>query len=170
MEMNFCRRCGSSLTEKTKGMYQCQNNHTLYINAAPTVGVFFVTNDNQLLLSVRGIEPFKGALDSFGGFVDDQETVEDALTRELQEELGLTSDQYELPIFLSTETGLYPYDGEDRSILSTFFWSRLKPGAVPIPADDVAEIEYVSLENVDLARMDNTDVRKAVQKLQKILL
>jgi NAD+ diphosphatase len=168
MEMNFCRRCGAALTAKSDSVYVCRNNHTLYINAAPTVGIFFITDDNQVLLSVRGIEPFKGSLDSFGGFVDDMETVEEALARELNEELGLTPDQYKTPVFLSTEAGSYPYDGEERSVLSTFFWSRLKPGVIPVPADDVAKIEQVPLDNIDLERMGNVDVRSAIPKLQKI--
>lgn len=170
MEMNFCRRCGSALTSKSTGMYVCTNGHVLYVNAAPCVGIFFVTENNDVLLSVRGIEPFKGMLDSFGGFIDDQETAEDALARELIEELGLSPDQYETPQFISTETGSYPYDGETRSILSLFYWSRLKPGANPIPADDVADIETIALADVDLSKMDNVDVRKAIQKLQQILL
>lgn len=170
MEMNYCRRCGTELATKTEGIYVCQNNHTLYVNAAPCVGIFFIDENNNVLLSVRGIEPFKGALDSFGGFIDDQERVEDALARELQEELGLTTDDYEAPKFLGSEIGRYPFGGESRSILSLFFWSRLKPNAKPVPADDVADLELVPLADLDLSKMDNTDVREAVRKLQNILL
>lgn len=168
--MNFCRRCAAALTSIAPSVYKCEKGHTLYVNAAPCVGVFFVTEDNQVLLSVRGIEPFKGMLDSFGGFVDDQETVEDALARELNEELGLSPEDYETPHFISTETGLYPFDGEERSILSYFFWSRLTPNANPAPADDVSEIVTVPLADVDLTRMDNADVRKVIPKLQALLL
>lgn len=167
--MNFCRRCGSTLTFKTDGFYLCENDHRIYLNAAPCAGVFFLTEDNKVLLSVRGIEPFKGKLDSFGGFVDDQETVEDALARELQEELGLSPADYEKPQFLCTETSYYPFDGEERSVLSNFFWSRLKPSAKPVPADDVASVEQIQLTDVDLSKMHNTDVRSAVLKLQKLI-
>lgn len=170
MEMNFCRRCGTQITRKGPGIYVCERNHTLYSNAAPTAGVFFVTNNNELVLSVRGIEPFKGSLDSFGGFIDDQETAEAALARELQEELGLSPEEYERPVFLSTEVGYYPYEGEERSIISIFFWSRLKEGANPIPDDDVAGIEIVPLGDIDLDGLDNIDVRKAAAKLRAILL
>jgi ADP-ribose pyrophosphatase YjhB (NUDIX family) len=170
MEMNFCRRCGATLTQKNNSHYVCTNGHNLYVNAAPTVGIFFLTTDNQVLLSVRGIEPFKGSLDSFGGFVDNMETVEDAAVRELQEELGLNLDDYEPLTFLSTETGLYPYDGEKRSILGTFFWSRLKPGVQAIAADDVASIEQVPLAEIDFNKLDNGDVKAAIRKLQELFL
>lgn len=171
MEMNFCRRCGTALSSQNETVFVCENKHTIYINAAPCVGIFFLTEDTkQVLLSVRGIEPFKGALDSFGGFVDNNETVEHALERELIEELGLTSDDYHTPTFLCTETSIYPFDGEDRSILSTFFWSKLKPGASPTAADDVASIEAVTLSDIDLEKMDNADVRNAVKKLQALFV
>lgn len=170
MEMNFCRRCGSELTNKQNGLFVCKNGHNLFTNPAPCVGIFFLNENNEVLLSVRGIEPFKGMLDSFGGFVDDQETSEQAAERELQEELGLTPDQYEPLTFLCTEIGYYPYQGENRSLLGTFYWSRLKPGVVPAPADDVSEIATVSLHEVDLSKLDNIDVRSAIQKLQKLFV
>lgn len=170
MEMNYCRRCGTPLTSGSAGSFVCENNHTLYVNASPTAGVFFVDENSNVLLSVRGVEPFKGYLDSFGGFVEEHETAEQAATRELEEELGLTPDQYEPLQFISTEIAPYPFDGETRSLLGTFFWSRLKPGANPIPADDVADIEKVPLAEVDMTKMDNVDVRAAIQKLQHILL
>ena len=170
MEMNFCRRCATPLTQKSAGVYICQNQHTLYTNGVPAAGIFFLTEDNNILLSVRGIEPFKGMLDSFGGFVEDGETVEEALSRELKEELGLSPEHYDPPQFLCTEVSGYPYDGETRGILSIFFWSRLKPGATPIPADDVAEIVQVPLADVDFSQLDNADVQNAVKKLQKIIL
>lgn len=168
--MNFCRRCGSALTQKNDTHYTCETGHNIYVNAAPTVGIFFVTPDNEVLLSVRGLEPFKGKLDSFGGFVDNMETVEYAAVRELQEELGLRPDDYEPLTFLSTETGLYPYEGEERSLLGTFFWSRLKPGAKPVPADDVADIVQMPLADIDFTQVDNVDVESALKKLQKLFL
>lgn len=168
--MNYCRRCGTHLTEQSHGVFVCENHHTIYINAAPTAGMFFLTASNEVLLSVRGIEPYKGKLDSFGGFIDDMETAEEAIARELYEELGLSADQYQTPTFLCTEVGHYPYQGEERSILSIFYWSRLKPGITPVPADDVAAITTVPLDKINLQEMDNIDVRAAIQKLQKVVI
>lgn len=170
MEMNFCRRCGAALEYIDESAYRCTNQHMLFVNSAPCVGVFFVTDDKQVLLSVRGIEPYKGMLDTLGGFVEIDETFEEAAVRELQEEAGITPDQYEALQFISTETGIYPYDGEDRAILGVFFWSRLKQGVTLQPADDVSEIVQIPLAEVDLTQLDNGDVYKAIKKLQDIML
>jgi NAD+ diphosphatase len=167
MEMNFCRRCGTALTEKGGGLYVCTKSHRLYVSAAPTSGIFFLTPKNEVILSVRGIEPNKGKLDAFGGFIDAGETAEECLERELIEETGLTPDQYDKPEFLCTVTGKYPYDGEDRLVLFTVFVSQLKVGVVPVAADDVAEIRTLPLDEVAVGDIGNEDVKKAFQKLQQ---
>ncbi|NLB93738.1 MAG: NUDIX domain-containing protein, partial [Bacteroidales bacterium] len=43
----------------------------------------------KLLLTTRGIEPDYGKLDLPGGFADPGETAEEAVERELREELGM---------------------------------------------------------------------------------
>lgn len=169
MELNFCRRCGTEITPHGEG-FRCVNGHMLYASAAAAAGIFFVTEDNQLVLSVRGIEPYKGQLDAFGGFVELNESVEEALEREIKEEVCLDPSQYETPQFLCTATAPYPFDGEVRTILAIMFWARLKPGAQPVAADDVADIKYVPLADVPYDQLGNSDVPIGVKKLQEILL
>lgn len=166
MEMNFCRRCGTPLEHSEKHIYHCENGHTIFANCTPTAGVFFVTDSNEVLLSVRGIEPHKGMLDSFGGFLDGEENLNDAVTRELQEELTLTPSDYEPLEYLTSAIGHYPYQNESMPVLSIFYWSRLRPGVVPSPHDDVADIRTVPLDAIDFATLHDDDVRTAVRILQ----
>lgn len=170
MEMNYCRRCGNTLINTENGTYECSEGHTLFINSTPTVGIFFVTPDNQVLLSKRGIEPHKGMLDSFGGFVDGEETLEDAAERELKEELNLNPSDYEPLQFLCSGIGHYPYKGEDLPVLSTFFWSRLHDHAQPKPQDDVAAIETLSLKSLNLDLLHDDDIRIGIKALRALLL
>jgi len=170
MEMNFCRRCGTKLTDKSDGAYVCENGHQLFAAAAPTVGIFFVTEDNQVLFAVRGIEPHKGMLDTPGGFVDVGESAEEALARELVEELGLSEDQYEPLQFVCTAVSDYSYDGEERAVLSTLFWSRLRPGANPVARDDVADTKFIPLAEINLDDVGNKDIKFGVQKLRELFL
>lgn len=170
MEMNFCRRCGTKLISESEGAFKCEQGHVLYINPAPAVAVFFISEKNELLLSVRGIEPFKGTLDAFGGFVDEFESFEEALTREIKEELRLEPHQYEKPRYLFSGTFPYPYGNETRTVLGTVFWTRLKAGAQPIASDDVAEIRYMPLEAVDLSRLSHPNAQKGIQKLKDLFL
>ena len=108
MDMNFCRRCGAPLTNVENHVYKCANDHILFANANPTVGMFLITDDNKIVLAIRGVEPRKGMLDTPGGFVDGEEPLEDALARELEEELSLNASEYTTPQFLCSAIVMFP--------------------------------------------------------------
>lgn len=169
MEYNFCRRCGTALTHQQGTAYTCANNHTIFANASPTVGIFFVTPDNEVLLSVRGIEPHKGMLDAFGGFVDGAETLEHAAKRELEEELGLKSGDYTPLQYLTSGVGQYPFGGETSPVISSFFWSTLNV-AISETYDDVAGVATYPLAEVPLDKLHDEDIVTGIKALQKKLL
>lgn len=166
MEMNFCRRCGSTVSSQDNGTsYTCTNNHTLFVNSAPTASIILVNQAGNLLLSKRGIEPGKGQLDAFGGFIDNLETTEDAAVRELAEETGLTPEQYEPLQYLSSGAGSYLFDGETRSVLTLCYWARLKPGVTLVASDDVAEIVEMSPDEFKLDELWNEDIKHGYRDL-----
>lgn len=167
MEMNFCRRCGAKLTNVENHVYQCKNDHVLYANASPSVGVFIIDDNKRVTLSVRGIEPHKGMLDAFGGFLDGAELVEDALKRELKEELGLDEGDYTSPVFLCSGLGEYPHANETLSILSLLYYIQLKPGVTLHPQDDVADIATFALHEVPTERLHAADIVRGIKALQR---
>ncbi len=167
MEMHACRRCGAALQQTLPNTYTCPNNHLIFANSSPTVGVFFVTPDNHVLLSVRGIEPHLGMLDSFGGFLDGAETFEAAAARELTEELSLSPTDYEPLSYLTSGTGKYPFKGEVLPIVSVFFWTRLITTKALTPRDDVAAIQSLPLHDLDLALLHDADIRTGIKALQR---
>ena len=169
MEMNFCRRCGTKLIEKSAHQYICDNGHDIFANTNPAVGVFIVDEHNNVTLSVRGIEPHKGMLDSFGGFVDGHESFEEAIAREMLEETGLTPDEYTRPIYLCSGFGLYPFGGETLPVLSAVYYAALKPGATIQPNDDVASTETYSIAAVPIDRLHEEDIVVGIQELQRVL-
>ena len=60
-----------------------------YFNPALAVNAMIVSDSEKILLVRRTIEPFNGLWSLPGGFVEHDETVEEALTREVEEETGL---------------------------------------------------------------------------------
>ncbi len=171
MDMNFCRRCGTKLTHKSDSAYTCANDHPIYTNPIPSVGVFFVTPDLRLLLAVRGVEPHKGMLDAFGGIVDiSDESLEAAARRELQEELSLSPTEYEPLQYLTSFATPYDYKHETLRVMSALYWTRLKTDRSLTAADDVAAIKSVPLSEVDLTKLHADDIRKGVKALQQLLL
>lgn len=169
MEMNFCRRCGKPLESTDKHVFRCSGGHTLYLNSAPGMAVFFISDDDrQVLLATREQEPFKGMLDGPGGFLDNEESFIDAAHRELEEELGVTPDGYEPLRYLSEGYVEYPFAGEVVPVACIGFWSRLHHSVEPQPMDGVAAVGWYDLHGIALDRLSAPDIRNGILALRKL--
>jgi NADH pyrophosphatase NudC (nudix superfamily) len=89
--LKFCPKCGSPefkvSGERSLKCGKC--GFHFFINASAAVAALVTDGTGKLMLVTRGVEPDYGKLDLPGGFVDPGETVENAVHRELEEELGL---------------------------------------------------------------------------------
>jgi 8-oxo-dGTP diphosphatase len=65
---------------------------------ARTVGALFINSDSKVLLGLRLLskKAWPGHWDTIGGHVEDGESLDDALIREIQEEVGVTPTQFTL--------------------------------------------------------------------------
>jgi ADP-ribose pyrophosphatase YjhB (NUDIX family) len=80
----------------------------LYMNPAAAVAGVLVDPRGRMVVLVRGKEPGKGLLDLPGGFVDPAETAEEALAREIREEVGLEATAMR---YLGSWPNIYHYGG-----------------------------------------------------------
>ncbi len=166
MEMNFCRRCGAELINVKNHAYKCANGHAIYANASPCSGIYLIDGD-EILLSVRGVEPNVGKLDSFGGFVDGAESFENAAVRELQEELGLNPGDYGDLMFLRSGAATdYTFANEQIPLVAASFVAKISAKNLT-PRDDVADVFRSHIMDVPLDQIHLNDVRECVLELQK---
>ena len=87
----YCPRCGEQrLQANDAKSFACLSCGFVYYHSPAAVAVGIIEHDDKIILTKRAREPQKGLLALPGGFVDYEESLENALIRELHEELNLT--------------------------------------------------------------------------------
>jgi len=129
-DAKYCPRCGGPLAPRRFHGERvthpaCQRcGFVLWQNPKPVVAALVTRQDEaqaQVLLGRRGLEPGRGLWHVPGGFVDPDETPEEALARECAEELGVQVEPEEF-------VGGFPDRYGDEPILVLAYRCRLVGG------------------------------------------
>jgi 8-oxo-dGTP diphosphatase len=113
-----------------------------YRNPSPTVDLILQC-DSRVLMVRRKKDPFKGQLALPGGFVNEGETVEDAMKREAMEETSLEVEPIDI-------LGVYSDPKRDprKHIMSVVFVGIIIGGSGRA-GDDAESIEWVELADIE---------------------
>src|SRR5512141_1202907 len=117
----FCQKCGSPMRLSEldgRSRWQCPVcGYVQYENPVPGVGIL-IEHDDQLVLVQRDRPPRAGEWALPSGFIEADESVENAAMREALEETGLKIELLEL-------FGVYSFpEGPPRSGLIIFYRAR----------------------------------------------
>jgi 8-oxo-dGTP diphosphatase len=108
--------------------------------------VVFTTREEtpMLVLVQRGNEPFLGRWALPGGFVETDEDLPDAASRELAEETGL-----DVPAAALTQLGAYGTPGRDprMRVVSIVFWAYRADLDDPIGGSDAASSRLIAVDD-----------------------
>jgi NAD+ diphosphatase len=139
---NYCPACGSSdIVFEDDKKFNCRKcAFTYFHNVAAAVGAILEYGEKIVLLK-RAREPGKGKLDLPGGFVDPKESAEQALIREVKEELNINLNR---PKYLVSFPNIYKYKDVLYHTCDLFFYCKID--ALPIDFDRT-EIEELILES-----------------------
>lgn len=161
-KFQYCPTCGTNQFEinncKSKRCNKC--GFIYYINPSAATAAFIINKNNELLVCRRANEPAKGTLDLPGGFIDFDETAEQAIQREILEELGVKTHSVQYLFSLPND---YLYSDLNVPTLDLFFRCQIDESCTITPADDVAECYFIPLNEVNPALFGLKSIKKAIQ-------
>ena len=163
MAYRFCPRCGRESEEAGSVPFRCGHcGFAHFFGPVAAVGGLVTNDAGELLLVRRARDPGKGKWGLPGGFVDRNETIEQALVREVHEETGLTvvDSQY-----LTSFPNLYDYAGFVSPVIDFFYLCRVgSPVQVRLAADELESYLWVRPTNKQLSEMAFPSNRQAIEQ------
>ncbi|MDO4506067.1 MAG: NUDIX domain-containing protein [Spirochaetales bacterium] len=154
-EFTFCPDCGSKTisTDSIRRKWDCPEcGFTLYNNIASAVGLVIVNSKGEVLLEKRAKDPRKGYLALPGGFVDAEESLEEAAHRECREEIGTDVSSLK---YIASFPNTYDYRNFQYKTCDVFFEAQ-------IPSD--AEFKFQESEVTGVVWMPCT-TKEEVEKI-----
>ncbi|MCD6585864.1 MAG: NUDIX domain-containing protein [Desulfobacteraceae bacterium] len=152
IKKKYCHFCGYRLTEKEhEGRMRlfCHNcNLAIYENPVPATCLVTIDDHERLLLVKRSVDPKKGWWCLPGGFMELQETPEEAGLRELAEETGLAGKIDMLLGVTSNHSASYD------TVLLTGFLIRSYSGTL-YAGDDADDARWFKYENLPEIAFDS---------------
>lgn len=167
-QFTYCPKCGArTFVERNEKAKQCTAcGFVYYFNPSSAVACFIRNPQGELLLVRRAKEPAKGTLDLPGGFVDMDESAEEAAHREVKEETGLELTDCR---YLFSIPNIYPYCGFDVHTVDMFFECLTESFNGAKAEDDAAEIIILPAQPVESGRFRIAIYQKSSRPLYKVI-
>ncbi|MBN1821440.1 MAG: NUDIX domain-containing protein [Prolixibacteraceae bacterium] len=164
--LKFCPRCGSGdFPTESERSFKCgECGFHFFINSSTAVAALIFNIKGELLFTRRAIEPHLGKLDLPGGFVDPGESAEEALIRELKEELGIKVEDLN---YFASAPNEYIYSGFSVYTLDLAFFAEIESLDGLKPMDDISGYEFIKPENVDFLELPAKSMQYFVKELIK---
>jgi len=129
----FCGACGRPMTPVAgERAMRCECGHVAYPRIAPAMMVL-VKNGDAILLARNAAVPAGGRMSALAGFLEPGESVEEAIHREVFEEVGLQVK--DLKYFASQS---WPFPGS----LMVAFTAEYASGEIRVDKDEIAEARW----------------------------
>ena len=167
----YCHLCGTRYAAGQSNPWKCAGcGNVAYENPVPTVAIVLFNDAGEVLVTVRGKEPFKGKHGLPAGFVGLKETLDEALKREVQEEISLKPEDYSELIYVGNFSGEYPFSKEVIVTLCSVFTAKLLPHGKPRADDDVASFTFVSLDKLGTIEFSRQAFPGLIRRASHIIL
>lgn len=159
----YCPRCGSGdfITRDEGHSFLCEAcSFNYYVNNSAAVACIITDNDGKIILSKRAINPNKGMLDLPGGFVDPGESAEDAVIREIKEELGVNVTEMK---YLISFPNKYIFSGYSVATLDLAFLCKIDDISKIVPQDDISSVIFVHPDEIKLDELCSESMKNIIR-------
>ncbi|MDR1054524.1 MAG: NUDIX domain-containing protein [Prevotellaceae bacterium] len=162
----YCPYCGSQKMEWKGGTHcMCCGNckQRFFINASAAVAALIENEKGELIFTRRKNDPAKNMLDLPGGFIDLGETAEEAVRRELKEELNVDIDDLN---YFGSFPNRYLYDGIVYFTLDMVFRCRVNNLSTLQAGDDVGDYVFIAPKNIIPEEIGLDSIRSIAQMIK----
>lgn len=173
MHYSYCPVCGSKIKDWNDQLIVCSVcGYHFYQTSKPTAGAIITRKKDknslsEILLTKRGIEPYKDYWDIPGGFLKNGEQPEKGLKREIMEELGtrLTS----LKLFFAV-VDRYPREDipeEANYTLCLYYLCTIDESVKLTAEDDITESRWFPIDSLP-ENLAFTGNKKAIKEFKRL--
>ena len=140
-ESSYCSVCGQSTTFNEKEMaFACScSNKIFYPTISPCI-ITLITDEDKVLLGRAKFFP-EGLYSTLAGFIEAGESAEDALHREIDEEVGIRVNNI---TYYSSQSWPFP------SQLMLGFYCQYVSGEIKINQDELEDAQWFHIDNLPL--------------------
>lgn len=124
-----------------------------------------VNKENQLLVTRRKHDPFKGTLDLPGGFAEPGESIEQSLIREVKEELNLEITHL---VYLCSVPNIYPYKSVIYPVTDMAFVCEVNSFDTIAARDDVSDVYFVDLAEFDTRLFGLSSPKRVIEIYRRL--
>lgn len=164
-QFKFCPKCGSSyFVENNFKSKRCETcGFVYYFNPSSSTIAIIINSNDELLVATRAHDPSKGTFDLPGGFVDMNETGEEAVIREVKEETGLHVSQAK---YMFSIPNTYVYSGFEVHTLDLVYLCKVDDMQNIKAEDDVASLQFIKISELNPDLFGLRSVKEVIQEIK----
>lgn len=159
-----CPKCAAAVTPGPNPLVCAACGFCFFFNPTVSAAAFVFNAAGQVLLVRRAKEPAKGLFGIPGGFIDFGESAEEAVRREIREEVGIEVTGLK---YLTSHPNDYSYRGLTYPVCDLMFTAvAVNPEAVQ-SLDDVAGYEWRRPDEVKEQELAFPSLRVGMRELSR---
>jgi NAD+ diphosphatase len=164
-KFHFCPRCGKERIEESReNSLRCLDCGFLYFHNCAAAVAGIIQFRKEIILTKRAVEPRKGCYDLPGGFVFYRESLEDALSREIKEELNLRIPRWQ---YLGSFPNVYLYRDVTYFTTDAIFVAAISDLSGIKTDKEIAQIVFANPQEINWNQIAFDSIKQGLKKYQE---